>query len=159
MNKMKRVWDTTQKKIAWVKDENGKSYQVWCDDAWESFFYFDKGKAIEVDSDMQIYGPTWKDLPETDQVGYYDSNEPTDIGTPEDTFVAKYTFEDYDETVLKTGKVKDNEVPVAPDDPTRKWYEFTWWKPNVKAITKDTTYVAQYKEIVTPTPEPETPGE
>jgi hypothetical protein len=33
MNKMKRVWDTTQKKIAWVKDENGKSYQVWCDDA------------------------------------------------------------------------------------------------------------------------------
>jgi hypothetical protein len=81
-----------------------------------------------------------------DVLGYYDTDEPTELFSPEDWDEATYTFKDYDDTVLKTGKVKDWETPVAPEDPTRDGYTFTGWKPKVKAIYKDTTYKAQYEE-------------
>lgn len=147
--KLKRLWDTTERKIAWVNNEAGKPCQVWVDETWENFYYYDKGQWVELsDETLNTYWPTWEELPESDDIGYYDTNEPTNFGTPEDGFTAEYEFVDYDDTVLKSGEVKDGETPVAPEDPTREWYTFKGWKPKVKAISKDTTFKAQYEQIV-----------
>lgn len=80
--------------------------------------------------------------------------------TEDTTYVAQYTinvaytFQDYDETVISSGTVMSWTAPTAPADPTREWYTFTWWDPEVWAITEDTTYTATYEENVEPDPEP-----
>jgi len=120
----------------------------------------DKRPVRKLGDKVGVYDPnftevnSWKVYPEkdrenvssSDELMYYDWLQPTEFGTFEDGFEATYTFKDYDGTVLKTGKVKDWETPVVPEDPTREGYTFTWWEPKVKAIYKDTTYTAQYEE-------------
>lgn len=74
-------------------------------------------------------------------------------GEWENSPTAKYTFKDWDWTILKTGVVNDLETPIPPENPTREStaqydYTFTGWKPKVKKITKDTTYTAKYEESV-----------
>lgn len=150
--KLKRVWDVTEKKIARVPWANWKPCQVWLKVEEEKFYKQDINGLVEItDEEFNVYWPNWKAMDSDDVLGYYDTDEPTELFTPEDWAEATYTFEDYDETVLKTGKVKDWETPVAPEDPTREGYIFKGWKPKVKAIYKDTTYTAQYEEV----PEPE----
>lgn len=145
--KLKRVWDTTEKKIARVPWANWKPCQVWLKVEEEKFYKQDINWLVEItDEEFNVYWPNWKAMDSDDVLGYYDTDEPTELFSPEDWDEATYTFEDYDETVLKTGKVKDWETPVAPEDPTREGYTFTGWKPKVKAIYKDTTYTAQYEE-------------
>ena len=145
--KLKRVWDVTEKKIARVPWANWKPCQVWLKVEEEKFYKQDINGLVEItDEEFNVYWPNWKAMDSDDVLGYYDTNEPTELFSPEDWDEATYTFKDYDETVLKTGKVKDWETPVAPEDPTRKGYTFTGWKPKVKAIYKDTTYTAQYEE-------------
>ena len=145
--KLKRVWDTTEKKIARVPWANWKPCQVWLKVEEEKFYKQDINGLVEItDEEFNVYWPNWEAMDSDDVLGYYDTNEPTELFSPEDWAEATYTFEDYDDTVLKTGKVKDWETPVAPADPTRVGYIFTGWKPKVKAIYKDTTYKAQYKE-------------
>ena len=92
----------------------------------------------------------WENVSSSDELMYYDWLQPTEFGTFEDGFEATYTFKDYDGTVLKTGKVKDWETPVAPADPTREptaeyTYTFSWWSPAVGPIEKDTNFVATYE--------------
>lgn len=152
--KLKRVWDVTEKKIARVPWANWKPCQVWYKEWEEKFYKQDINGLVELDGEeISVYWPNWEAMNTDDLLGYYDTNEPTELFTPEDWDEATYTFEDYDETVLKTGKVKDWGTPVAPEDPTRVGYTFTGWKPKVKAIYKDTTYTAQYEEV--PAPEAE----
>lgn len=144
---LKRVWDTTEKKIARVPWANGKPCQVWYKVGEEKFYKQDINGLVEItDEDINVYWPNWDIMNTDDVLGYYDTNEPTELFSPEDWDEATYTFKDYDGTVLDTGIVKDWETPVAPEDPTREGYEFTGWKPKVKPIYKDTTYTAQYKE-------------
>ena len=54
------------------------------------------------------------------------------------------TFKDYDGTVLSTQTVNIGTAPTAPANPIRTGYTFTGWSPSIGAITKDTTYTAQY---------------
>lgn len=81
------------------------------------------------------------------------ANELCGCGEWENSPTAKYTFKDWDWTILKTGVVNDLEMPIPPEDPTREStaqydYTFTGWNPKVKKITKDTTYTAKYEESV-----------
>lgn len=139
MAKPKRVW--TNKKLVysagrWVWDLDGElgvfDPQFKKIDSWET--YEDK----------------WDPVPETADLVSYDTSAYSNyIGTFEDGTEATYTFEDYDGTVLKTGKVKDGKTPKAPTAPTREGYQFTWWDPVVWPIKKDTTYTAQYVAVFT----------
>lgn len=75
------MWDTTQKKMIWVKNSSGKVGQVWKD--WEKYVVDNKGQWEEIDGTTAIYWPTWQEFPEGDSVGYYDTNEPTNVYEPE----------------------------------------------------------------------------
>lgn len=57
-----------------------------------------------------------------------------------------YQFKDWDDEILSFWSVKKWETPVAPEDPSRTGYTFTGWNPEVDAISKDTTFVAQYEK-------------
>ena len=68
----------------------------------------------------------------------------------------KYTvvWQNYDETVLETDlKVKKGETPefngVTPTRETDETYvyEFIGWSPEITEVSKDTTYVAQFRAI------------
>lgn len=123
----KTVWDG--KKSVWLQDWELKTY----DGNWE-----------DAGSDLQTYWNQWEEVSEDAILDVYDSNTPEPIWTPEDWIEATYTFKDYDGTVLKTGKVKDGETPIAPADPTREHYIFQWWNPTVWPISKNTEFVAVY---------------
>lgn len=142
---LKRVRDTTQKKILWWTNSLGKMCQVYTD--WTNFnVRNDTTKEWESFDNASVFWPVWKELPEEDNIWVYDTFEPTNYGTPEDTFTATYAFYDYDEeTVLKSWTVEDYGTPVTPADPTRTWYTFTGWEPEVWPITKNVGYVAQYE--------------
>ena len=129
--------------------------RVWT----KKWMVFNKKRPVRKLGDkVWVYDPnfteinSWKVYPEkdrenvnsSDELMYYDWLQPTEFGTFEDGFEATYTFKDYDGTVLKTGKVKDWETPVAPDDPTREHYTFQWWNPTLGPISKDTEFVAVY---------------
>lgn len=136
MQMPKRVWSNkslvySNKKCVWkLGDKLGV-----CDPTFK-----------EVESWKVYPSNRWENVSADDELQIYDSLNPTNIWTFEDWVVATYTFQDYDETVLKTGTVKDGWTPVAPTDPTREGYTFTWWNPEVWPIEKDTTYTATYEQ-------------
>ena len=60
------------------------------------------------------------------------------------------TFNDWNNTTLKTGASEDGLLPIVPDDPTRpnaegRVYGFTGWSPAVAVVSADATYTAQYE--------------
>lgn len=63
----------------------------------------------------------------------------------------KYTITwlDYDETEIDTTEVEYWVVPTH-EDPTREGYTFSWWSPEVVAVTEAATYKATYTENVEP---------
>lgn len=85
MADIKRIRDTTQKKMVWAKNSDWKVGQVW--KIWEGYFVDNKGQWEEADETQAIYWPTWQELPEGDSVGYYDTNVATNVyePTPEPT--------------------------------------------------------------------------
>lgn len=143
--KLKRVRDTTEKKVLRWTNSLWKICQVYTD--WTNFnVRNDTTKERENFDNASVFWPQRKELPEEDNIGVYDTFVAENYGTPEDTFTATYIFYDYDEeTVLKSWTVDDYGTPVAPADPTRTWYTFTGREPEVWAITKNTDYVAQYE--------------
>lgn len=66
-------------------------------------------------------------------------------GTSSEGPGVEYVFKDWDGTVLKKWSIDEWATPKAPADPTREWYTFIWWEPEVWPLAVDTTYVAQYE--------------
>lgn len=144
--------------------------RVW---TWKKLVYSDKKPVWELDWKVWVYNPNftevsewetytdrWNTMEASDELVVYDCSSKSEyVWTFEDGTEATYTFEDYDETVLKTGKVKDGKTPVAPTDPTREWYTFTWWDPEVGPISKDTTYTATYEENAVDPEDPVDPAD
>lgn len=145
---LKRLWDTTEKKMVFVKWPTWHECQLWVDEATEKMYYYDMSQWLEYTqsavNDGKVYWPTWKVVDGDDEVWVYDTNEPTELFAWESWDEVSYVFKDWDGTVLKEGKVKEWTKPTAPADPTRTGYTFTWWNPTVAKITKKTTYTATY---------------
>ncbi|MBP3866850.1 MAG: hypothetical protein J6D25_03460, partial [Eggerthellaceae bacterium] len=99
-----------------------------------------------VPSDATING---KSEDESDYVITYVPGKLTIEAAPSECTV---TFENWDGTVLQSGKVAKGEVPkYAGDEPTRPAtaqceYLFVGWEPEVGPVTGDATYTAKYDE-------------
>lgn len=148
---LKRLWDTTEKKMVFAKWPTWHDCQVWTDEEGSKLYIYDMAQWLEytptVINDGRIYWPQWKVVDWDDEVGFYDTNEPTELYTWESGDKVSYVFKDWDGTILKEGKVDEWTKPTAPADPTRTGYTFTWWNPEVKKITKKTTYTATYTPL------------
>lgn len=155
---LKRLWDTENKKVvrAIPTWDPHKKLQVWTNDDGSKLYVYANSEYVELNTataTVSEYWPTvWKQL--TDEtVGYYLTNEPTDLFNRDEWDEATYTFKDYDWTVLKTGKVDEWQTPTPPADPTRSptaqyTYTFAGWNPTVWPISKKTTYTATYTATV-----------
>ena len=151
---LKRLWDTENKKVvrAIPTWDPHKKLQVWTNDDGSKLYVYSKSKYVELNTataTVSEYWPTvWKEL--TDEtVGYYLTNEPTDLFNRDEGDEASYQFVDWDGTVLKSWKVDEGETPTPPADPTREataqyTYTFAGWNPTVWPISKKTTYTATY---------------
>ena len=154
---LKRLWDTTTKQIVFVEGPTGHQCQLWVDESTDKMYYYDMSQWIEYTqsaaADWRTYWPTWKVVDSDDEMWVYDTNEPTELFAWESGDKVSYVFKDWDWTVLKEGKVKENTKPTAPADPTRAataqyTYTFAGWNPTVAKITKKTTYTATYTATV-----------
>lgn len=155
---LKRLWDTENKKTvrAIPTWDPHKKFQVWTDDDGSHLYVYANSKYEELNTAnaaVSEYWPTvWKTL-DDETVGYYLTNEPTDLYNWDEGDDVTYTFKDYDWTVLKTGKLEEGETPTPPADPTRAataqyTYTFAGWNPTVWPISKKTTYTATYTATV-----------
>lgn len=155
---LKRLWDTENKKTvrAIPTWDPHKKFQVWTDDDGSHLYVYANSKYEELNTAnvaVSEYWPTvWKTL-EDETVGYYLTNEPTDLYNWDEGDDVTYTFKDYDWTVLKTGKIEEGQTPTPPADPTRAataqyTYTFAGWNPTVWPISKKTTYTATYTATV-----------
>lgn len=155
---LKRLWDTENKKTvrAIPTWDPHKKFQVWTDDDGSHLYVYANSKYEELNTanaSVSEYWPTvWKTL-DDETVGYYLTNEPTDLYNWDEWDDVTYTFKDYDGTVLKTGKIEEWETPTPPADPTREataqyTYTFAGWNPTVWPISKKTTYTATYSRTV-----------
>ena len=152
---IKRLWDTDNKKVVFTEWPTGHKCQVW----------------TGVDGNLYIYdmaqwltyngtSTEWEEYVRsnrvalTDQVvGYYDTDEPTELYNRDHGDEAYYQFVDYDGTVLKSWTVDEWTAPTPPADPTREataqyTYTFAGWNPTVWKISKRTTYTATYTATV-----------
>lgn len=154
---LKRLWDITNKKMVFVKWPTGHESQLWVDEATGKMYYYDMAQWLEYEqsaaNDGKTYWPTWKVVDWDDNMWVYDTDKPTDLFVWEDGDEVSYVFKDWDNTVLKEGKVKEWTEPTPPADPTREataqyTYTFTGWNPAVAPITRKTTYTAQYSSTV-----------
>ncbi len=149
---LKRLWDTENKKTvrAIPTWDPHKKFQVWTNDDGSKLYVYANSKYEELNTanvSVSEYWPTvWKTL-DDETVGYYLTNEPTDLYNWDEGDDVTYTFKDYDWTVLKTGKIEEGQTPTPPADPTRAataqyTYTFAGWNPTVWPISKKTTYTA-----------------
>lgn len=154
---LKRLWDTTTKQMVFAKWPTWHECQVWTDEEGSKLYIYDMAQWLEytpwVSNEGKTYWPQWKAIDGDDEVGFYDTNEPTELYTWESGDEATYTFKDWDGTVLKTWKIDEGTAPTPPADPTRAataqyTYTFAGWNPTVWPITKKTTYTATYTATV-----------
>lgn len=155
---LKRLWDTENKKVvrAIPTWDPHKKLQVWTDDEGSKLYVYSNSEYVELDTStatVSEYWPTvWKQL--TDEtVGYYLTNEPTELFNRDEGDEASYQFVDWDWTVLESWKVDEGETPTPPADPTREAtaqyiYTFAGWNPTVWPISKKTIYTATYTATV-----------
>lgn len=125
MKDIKRMWDTTEKKMLRATNSSGKKWQVW--KRWEWYFVDNKGQWEEAPEAQEIYWPTWKDLPEGDSVGYYDTNVPTNVSEPTPTPTETPT-----ETPTDTPTETPTETPT--DTPTETSTETPTEEPTDEPI-------------------------
>lgn len=153
---LKRLWDTENKKIVWAVDKSDpkKVYQVWTNDDGSKLYIYKKNGWVELDQtkeDAKEYWPVWKAL-DDETVGYYLTNEPTDLYNWDSGDEVAYRFLN-GTTVLQSWKIDEGETPeYTGDTPTKEataqyTYTFSGWKPTVWPITKKTDYKAQFDSI------------
>jgi len=126
---IKRVWDTTQKKILWGKNSSWKKWQIW--KIWEELYVDNKWK-WEWPLTEEIYGPVWKDLPEWDAIGYYDTNKPTSIERsswlPNYVKVEVGDWEWYSIQFFNEDDEQWNSIDIEVDTDTEEgWYRIAVW--------------------------------
>ena len=154
---LKRLWDTENKKIVWAIPtwDPHKKLQVWTNDDGSKFYVYDSYKWMELipaGVTVSEYGPVWKEL-EDETVGYYLTNEPTDLFNRDEGEDVAYAFKNWT-TVLQSWKVKEGETPeYTGDTPTKSataqyTYTFSGWNPTVWPIYKKTDYKAQFDSTV-----------
>lgn len=157
MANLKRLWDTENKKIVWAvdKSDHKKVYQVWTNDDGSKLYIYKKNGWVELDQtkeDVKEYWPVWKAL-DDETVGYYLTNEPTDLYNWDSGDEVAYRFMNWT-TVLESWKVNEGETPeYTGETPTKEataqyTYTFSWWKPTVWPITKKTDFKAQFDSTV-----------
>ncbi len=157
MANLKRLRDTENKMIVWAipTAEPYKKLQVWTNDDWSKLYVYRNSQYIELDTSNNSVVEYWHVRKELDDqtVGYYLTDNPTNLYNRDEGDDVTYTFKDYDWTVLKTGKIEEGETPTPPADPTRAataqyTYTFAGWNPTVWPISKKTTYTATYTATV-----------
>lgn len=151
---MKRLWDTENKKTVWVKIDN-KPYQIFTDGdklyvyKWWTFVEYDPSTS---DDKAEEYWPTWTEL-DDQEVGYYDTNDPTNMYHWDEWENVAYAFKN-GTTTLQSWTVEEWETPeYTGDTPTKAataqyTYTFSWWKPTVWPIYTKTNYLAQFTSTV-----------
>ena len=151
---LKRLWDTENKKIVWLRDGN-KAYQVFTDG--DKLYVYHAGQRMEYnpstsEAPAEEYWPTWAEL-EDQEVGYYDTNVPTNMYSWDEGEDVAYAFKNWT-TVLQSWKVKEGATPeYTGDTPTKSataqyTYTFSGWKPTVWPIYKKTDFKAQFDSTV-----------
>ena len=158
MSNLKRLWDTENKKVvrAIPTWDPHKKLQVWTDDEGSKLYVYDNSKYQELNTSnasVNEYWPTvWKQL--TDEtVGYYLTNEPTDLYNWDSGDEVAYRFMNWT-TVLQSWKIDEGETPEYTwETPTKAataqyTYTFSGWKPTVWPITKKTDFKAQFTSTV-----------
>ena len=154
---LKRLWDTENKKVVWAvdKSDHKKVYQVWTNDDGSKLYIYKKNGWVELDQtkeDVKEYWPVWKEL-EDETVGYYLTNEPTNLYNWDSGDEVAYRFMNWT-TVLQSWKVDEWETPeYTGDTPTKSataqyTYTFSGWKPTVWPISKKTDFKAQFDSTV-----------
>lgn len=154
---LKRLWDTENKKVVWAvdKSDHKKVYQVWTNDDGSKLYIYKKNGWVELDQtkeDVKEYWPVWKEL-EDETVGYYLTNEPTNLYNWDSGDEVAYRFMNWT-TVLQSWKVDEWETPeYTGDTPTKSataqyTYTFSGWKPTVWPISKKTDFKAQFTSTV-----------
>lgn len=160
---LKRLWDTENKKMVWAmptaetQAEIGRwmPMQVWTNDDWSKLYVYENSQYMEINPSgitVETYGPVWKSL-EDEEVGYYLTNEPTNLYNWDEGEDVAYAFKNWT-TVLQSWKVKEGETPeYTGDTPTKSataqyTYTFSGWKPTVWPIYKKTDFKAQFTSTV-----------
>lgn len=160
---LKRLWDTENKKAVWAmptvetQAEIGRilPMQVWTNDDWSKLYVYANWLYQEITPSglvVETYWPVWKSL-EDETVGYYLTNEPTDLYNWDEWDEVAYRFMNWT-TVLDSGKVDEWETPTyTGDTPTKAataqyTYTFSWWKPTVGPIYKKTDFKAQFDKTI-----------
>ena len=152
---LKRLWDTENKKTVRATGPSGKKCQMFTNDDGSKLYIYDASQWLVCNPQPTgyEYGPSdWQQL-DDQEVGYYETNKPTELFSRDQGDEVTYTFKDYNGTVLKTGKVDEGTAPTPPADPTREataqyTYTFAGWNPTVGKIYKKTTYTATYTATV-----------
>ena len=160
---LKRLWDTENKKMVWavptaeVQAEVGRwnPMQVWTNDDWSKLYVYTSSGYQEINPSgitVETYWPVWKSL-EDETVGYYLTNEPTDLFNWDEGDEVAYRFMNWT-TVLDSGKIDEWETPeYTGDTPTKAataqyTYTFSGWKPEIGPIYKKTDFKAQFDKTV-----------
>ena len=155
---LKRLWDTENKKMVFVKWPSWHDCQVWTDADGSHLYIYDCSQWIAYNPAAQWaesakeYWPTRKAL-DDEEVGFYDTNVPTNLYNWDEGDEVAYAFKN-GSTTLQSGKVKEWETPeYTGDTPTKAataqyTYTFSWWKPTVWPIYKKTDYAAQFDKTV-----------
>lgn len=154
---LKRLWDTTEKKMVFAKWPTWHDCQVWTDEEWSKLYIYDMAQWLEYtpseNNDGKVYWPQWKPVDWDDEVGFYDTNEPTDLYVWESGDEVSYSFKNGN-TVLQSWKIKEGQTPeYTGDTPTKAataqyTYTFDDWNPEVWPIYKKTTFKAQFDATV-----------
>lgn len=150
---LKRLWDTDNKKIIWVEWPSGRLCQAWTNEDGSKLYVYDNSKwYATATTDTTVgyeYWPTWKQLAD-EEVGFYDTNEATELYSWDKWAKVTYQFSNYDGTVLESWTIAEwatpeytGETPTKPDD-EENTYTFSGWKPTVWPIYKKTNYKAQF---------------
>ena len=155
---LKRLWDTENKKMVFVKWPSWHDCQVWTDADGSHLYIYDCSQWIAYNPAAQWaesakeYWPTRKAL-DDEEVGFYDTNVPTNLYNWDGGDEVAYAFKNWTVT-LQSGTVDEGQTPsytwATPTKAATAQYTYTFsgWKPTVGPIYKKTDFKAQFTSTV-----------